>query len=335
MRPLRAAVIGVGEIGRQHARVYRELEGVDLVGLADPDPAALKSALLASGAEGFTDSRQLLEKARPDLVSVAVPTHAHSVVATEAIRRGIPVLVEKPLAGSAAEGQQLVELAERSQVPLMVGQIERFNPVIAEVRRRLALKELGQILQLRAVRVGPHPQRVKDVGVVLDLATHDLDMMRYLIGERIERVYAETQGRGPSREDLVTAVLRFTNGVIGVLDVNWLTPVKVRQLTILGQRGLYHVDYLTQDLYVYEASQVPVDWESLRVFRSVREGNVLKVGIEKAEPLRLEIEAFVQAVLRGTSPPVNGRDGLETLRLAEAVIASSLTKQPRSVTPSQ
>jgi predicted dehydrogenase len=322
---LRAAVVGLGSM------VYGELDDVELVAVCDTDPARVARATRGRTARGFTDVEVMLDETRPDLVSVAVPTGAHAQVALAAIERGVACLVEKPLAASVAEGAAIRDTARAAGVPLAVGHIERFNPAVVELKRRITAGDLGRVFQVSARRVGPFPSRIRDVGVVLDLATHDIDIMRYVLGSEVERVYAETHRRiHTEREDMLSAVLRFEDGVVGALDVNWLTPTKIRQLAVLGERGMFVVDYITEDLWFYEnarAGERPA-WPELATVAGVSEGLMERAAVEKREPLRLEIEAFLRCVRDGGPPPVSADDALAAMAVAEALIESARTGAP-------
>ncbi|HJY80624.1 MAG TPA: Gfo/Idh/MocA family oxidoreductase [Candidatus Binatia bacterium] len=321
---IKAAVIGVGHMGYNHVRVYAEMEAIKLVAVADTDITAARRAARNDRLNFYTDYRRMLDRETPDVVSLAVPTVRHAEVAREVISRGVSLLIEKPLASTPAQGRYLLQMAERHGVKLMVGHIERFNPAIIEIKRHLDMQELGRVFQVHARRLSPFPDRIQDVGVVLDLATHDIDVMRYLLGSEVERVYAEIEGKAyGSCEDLLSGLLRFRNGVIGVLDVNWLTPTKVRQLAVLGEGGMYLADYLTQDVYWYKNSRVAETCDTSSLFRGVSEGDMVKVHFQKKEPLRAELESFVGAVLEDREPPISGSDGLAALELVQRLIESS------------
>ena len=301
---MRTAVIGVGSMGRNHARVYWELPGVELVGVADADPSAAANVARRYNTRAYSDYRQMLDEQHPQAVTVAVPTSGHAEVALEVIARGIHLLVEKPIAANLAEGQAMIAAAEAAGVTLMIGHIERFNPAVIALKEQLAQGALGQVFQLDAHRQGPFPTRINDVGVVIDLAVHDLDIFRYVSGSEIVRVYAEIQQRvHTTREDLVQAVVRMASGAVGSLAINWLTPTKIRLLTVLGERGMFQVDYLTQDLYFYQnATAAGGDWDTLRVLRGVSEGQMTRPVIAKKEPLRAELEAFLAAAGKSAFP---------------------------------
>ena len=329
MTVVKAAVLGAGVMGSNHARVYAEMENVDLCAVADPDETVAHKIARRYRATVYADYRELLDEERPELVSVAVPTRLHAEVACEVLTRGIHVLVEKPLALSLEEGQHIIDVAEHHGVKLAVGHIERFNPAVVEIKRRLQKEELGRIFQLHARRLSPFPGRVQDVGVILDLATHDVDVMRHLLNADVKRVFAETDQKAHfSCEDLVSALLRFSNGVIGVLDVNWLTPTKVRQLAVLGERGMYLADYLTQDVYWYKNRPAADTWDTLNVFRGAWEGEMVKLHFYKKEPLRAELESFVAAVTEDRKPEVTGEDGLAAMELSMTLIESGQRCMP-------
>lgn len=320
---LKAAVIGAGSMGRNHIRIYRQLKEIGSVAVADLDGAIVDRMVQTYGVAGYVDYREMLDKERPQVVSVAVPTRVHREVALEVIARGINLLLEKPIASTIEEGQEIIEAARDRGVVLSIGHTERFNPAVMELKRRLEAGELGRPFLVRARRLGPFPPRVRDVGVVVDLATHDLDIIRWLIDSPVERIYAETERRIHTEyEDLLCGLLKFRNGTIGILDINWLTPTKIRELSITGERGMFVVNYLTQDLMFYENDYSSSPWSSLSMLRGVSEGNMTRIKIAKKEPLQVEIDSFVAAVLNGEEPAVSGEDALEVLHLALKIVES-------------
>lgn len=327
---IKVAVIGAGAMGMNHLRVLRDFpeEQIQLVGVAETREAVLKQAMSRFHLQGYTDYRQMIEQTCPDLVTVVVPTYMHYEIAAHVIDAGSAVLIEKPITSTQEEALALIALAQRRNVCVAVGHIERFNPAIMDVKRRLVAGELGRAFHLHARRLGPFPPRIRDVGVTLDLATHDIDVMRYLADAEVERVFAETQQRlHQQHEDLVLGVLRFTNDIIGVLDVNWLTPTKVRELSITGERGMYLVNYLTQDLYFYENDYTPTSWDALRSLTGVSEGTMTRLKVQKAEPLHLEYEDIFAALCNDTLPTVTGEDGLAALDIALRLVQQSRRQQ--------
>lgn len=311
-------------MGHNHARVYSELADVALVGVADNDFQRAEVVARKCGTQAYASYERMLDETKPDAVTIAVPTVNHLAVALDVIRRGIHVLIEKPIAFTADEGQQIIAAAEQYEVKLMIGHIERFNPAVIELRKHLANKELGRIFQIDAHRQGPFPSRVMDVGVIVDLAVHDLDVMRYLTGAELTRVYGEVEQRyHAEHEDLLSGVMRFSDGTIGTLRIDWLTPTKIRELYVLGEYGMFRVDYLTQDLYFYEnAISQGNDWNTLQVLRGVSEGRMIRHIVAKKEPLRAEQEAFLAAVLGDAEVITTGNDGLKALEAAYALARS-------------
>ncbi len=327
--PLKVAVVGTGSMGMNHLRVLRDFdeEQVQIVGVAETYEPSLKHAVSRFHVDGYADYRELIEKTHPDLVAVVVPTHLHFEVASYVLDMGINVLVEKPLTSTIEEALALIELARIRGVKLAVGHIERFNPAVIAVKQHLVAGELGKVFHLHARRLGPFPPRIRDVGVSLDLATHDIDVMRYLADAEVEHVYAETQRRIHStHEDLLLGVLRFTNQAIGVLDVNWLTPTKIRELSITGEKGMYLVNYLTQDVYFYENDYTSTTWDTMRTLTGVSEGTMTRLKIQKAEPLRLEYQDVMYAILQDIVPTVSGEDGLAVLKVVHQLAESTHVK---------
>lgn len=323
LRP-RAGVIGVGAMGRNHARVYSEMDEVELVAVADQEQDCLSRIAARINVNTYLDYQEMISRESLDMVSVAVPSSFHYQVARNLIQQGLNILIEKPLSSSIEEGQELIELAEEKGIILGVGHVERFNPVIREIKTRLEDGMLGRVFQITVRRTGPFPERIKDVGVLLDLATHDIDLMYYLTGAEVQNVWTEAARVLHSRhEDLAVSTLRFNNGVIGVLIENWLSPAKVRDVTINGERGMLVADLLTQDLHFYANNYTVSNWESLGVFRGMTEGDMTRFHMVRTEPLRLELEAFARAVARQEPFPVSGEDGLRAIVMAQRLINSA------------
>ena len=321
---INVAVIGVGSMGRNHARVYWEMPDVNLVGVADANETTAQSVAGRYNTRAYTDYRRLLDEERPDAVTICVPTSCHLEIALDVIQRGIHLLVEKPIAFNIEEGRRMIAAAEEARVQLMVGHIERFNPAVIALKQHLAQHELGHVFQVDVHREGPLPLRINDVGVVIDLAVHDLDIIRYVTQAEIIRVYAETEcGIHSKHEDLMSGLVRLSDGTVGTLQINWITPTKIRELFVTGECGMFKVDYLTQDLYFFENSVANgSQWETLHLLRGVHEGKMVRYHVDKKEPLRSEQEAFLAAV-RGEVPvAVTGQDGLRALELAQAIVTS-------------
>jgi predicted dehydrogenase len=320
----RVALIGLGAMGRNHLRVLSELEDATLVAVCDQDAAAVEAATRKLGVTGYRSWQEMMDREKLDAVVVAVPTRFHLQVGLGALEHGLHVLVEKPIATDLEEGRALVAKAAQARRILAVGHIERFNPAVRELQRRLAAGEIGRMFQVQARRLGPFPARIRDVGVVVDLATHDLDAMSHIAGSPVLRVYAETEQRiHTEHEDIVNALLKFESGMLGVLQVNWLTPTKIRELSVLGERGMFLCNYLTQELTYFRNADVKPGTFDLDHLQGVSEGDVVRHQVTQAEPLQLELQSFLQAV-RGEHPvEVDGEAGLRALHLALALIESA------------
>jgi UDP-N-acetylglucosamine 3-dehydrogenase len=326
---IRTAVIGVGSMGKNHARVYTELPDVELVAVADADWEIAGAVGKRLGVKAYQNYQEMLAAEHPEAVSIAVPTALHMEVAMAAMQAGADILIEKPIAATVDEAKFLIEQASVSGRKLMVGHIARFNPAIQVLKQKLEAGALGRIFQIICRRVGPFPARIRDVGVVVDLAPHDLDIMRYLTGLEPMRVYAETEQRiHTQHEDLMSGLLRFPDGVTGTLEINWLTPTKVREVLVLGERGLFRVDDLTQDLYFYENEQANGTlWPALQTLKGVSEGSMIRFALQRYEPLKAELQGFLKAVHQDLPVPVSGADGLAALRLALALVESGHSHQ--------
>lgn len=326
---LRVAVIGVGSMGKNHARVFSELAEIELVGVADTNEELVHAVGRRHGTAAYTDYCQLLHEQHPDAVSIAVPTELHEEIASAAMRQGAHVLIEKPIAATVEAGKRLVNLSLRLDRKMMVGHIVRFNPAILKLKEFLDAGDLGRIYQVTCRRIGPFPARIRDVGVVIDLAPHDLDIMRFLIGTEPESVFAATARRIHTRhEDLMSAIVHFPNQVIGQLEINWLTPTKIREIRVLGERGMFLVNDLTQDLYFYENAKANGDlWQGLESIKGVNEGKLVRYAIKREEPLKLELAAFVKALENGERIPIDGEAGIAALNASLAIVASGIKQR--------
>lgn len=320
---LRAALVGIGMMGRHHARVLGSLDGVELVATVDPsgDPHGVSRGTLVATVDAA------LERGI-DYAVLAVPTAFHVEVGLQLAEAGVHVLVEKPIAPDAASSQQLVDAFAQRGLVGAVGHIERYNPALQEARRRLAAGELGEVFQVATRRQGPFPARISDVGVVKDLATHDIDLTAWVTQEDFVRVAAGTAHRsGRQFEDLVSVVGHLASGVVTSHLVNWLSPMKERVTVITGERGAFVADTLSADLTFFANGSVATQWDDVARFRGVSEGDMVRYAIAKPEPLRSEHEAFRDAVLGKESDIVTMADGLRAVRVADAVLQSSRSGQ--------
>ena len=298
---LRVGVVGVGMMGQHHVRVYSELAKagrVELIGVADANFERAKEIAKKFGAIPYSDYRELV-KENLDAVSIVVPTSLHKDVALDFINAGTSVLVEKPIADTIENAKAIITAAREAGITLMVGHIERFNPAVLRLKEELSRNTLGNVVTISAKRVGPMAARIRDVGIIVDLGVHDIDVISYLFDAQVRTVYARAGNvvHPAGVEDHALITLGFDNGT-GIVETNWLTPHKTRTLTVVGTNGIAYVDYIAQSLKIYNH-----EW--------IREAK-----IEKREPLRNELEHFIECVEEGKRPIIDGEAGLHALKVA-------------------
>jgi len=314
LRKLGVGVIGVGFWGRNHARVLNELDEAELLAVCDVDRRRAEEVARAYGADAYTDSSELLRREDIEAVTICTWSTVLASEAEKALRAGKHVFVEKPMADGVQKAKRLVELAEEADLILAVGLITRFNPGFVRVKELVGEGRIGDVLTLMAERISRWPRRPWDVGVVKDLAIHDLDAMVDLLGELPETIYARVNKvMRPDLDDRATIVLVFPGSRVGLIEANWLTPYKIRRLRIVGTEGSLNLDYLSQRISLEGGggeSLLPGEWR---------------------EPLLLELQHFVRCVLDGREPLVTGRDGLLALALCEAAFISSSRGSPVQV----
>ena len=312
-------------MGRHHARLLQASTRVTFAGAIDPggdrfdairDPALVFGSLEAALASGPID-----------LAIVAVPTEDHLSAATVLARHGIHMLIEKPLAATADEARAVIAACDAAGVSGAVGHVERFNPALIELRARINNGQLGDVFVITTERCGPFPDRIRDVGVVKDLATHDLDIVRWL-GGPIATVAAQTQHRmGREHEDVVLVTGELDSGVSFNCQVDWLSPTKVRRTRVLGERGMLVADTLTADLTFYANGDIASEWGATQALRGVSEGDMTRYALSRREPLLAELEAFVDLTEGKPSPIVTLAEGLAVVQCAEAALQSAASKQ--------
>jgi UDP-N-acetylglucosamine 3-dehydrogenase len=321
--PLRVGLVGLGAMGRHHARVLRVLDGVDLVVGADPlgDVHGVLGDIPL-----VPDTARLLEYDL-DYAVVVCPTAFHEEVGLQLAAAGLPALIEKPLAHDAAAAARLVDAFEQRGLVAAVGHVERYNPALRSLRSRLEAGDIGEVFQVATRRQGPYPNRITDVGVVKDLATHDLDLTSWVTDSQYRSVAARTAHKsGRPHEDLVTVLGELESGIIANHLVNWLSPLKERVSIVTGERGCFVADTLTADLTFFANGSSPTEWDAVSAFRGVSEGDITRYAIPKREPLTVEHETFRDAV-EGKHPAgiVTLRQGLRAVLVAEAVLESAGT----------
>jgi len=304
---INVGVIGIGSMGANHVRVYHEmsLEGkVKLVGISDINEKKVYDIAEKYKTKAFTDYKELI-KEDLDAVNIVVPTTLHKKVAIDVINRGINTFIEKPITNTLDSANLIINSAKRKKVKLQIGHIERFNSSISKLKELIEKNELGEVVSLSAKRVGPYNPRIRDVGIILDLGAHDIDVITHLYNQRPKSVFTNAGKTIHSKEDRAIIVLNFKNHKSGIVETNWFTPHKTRTLTAVGTKGIAYVDYIEQSLRIYNH-----EW-------------VKDVKIEKKEPLRLELESFVNCIENNKIPTVTGEDAKQVLEIAIAATKSA------------
>lgn len=324
MAGLRAGLIGLGMMGRHHARNLRAIDGVDLVAVADPagDPHGVAGALPVLG------SVEELIAQGVDYVVVATPTAYHEQIGLALAEAGVHALIEKPLAKDTGAARRLAEAFAAKGLVGATGHIERYNPALQNLRKRLENGDLGDLYQVQTRRQGPFPSRIADVGVVKDLASHDVDLTAWVTQREYELVGARTVSKaGREYEDMVSATCQLSGGLMSNHLVNWLSPTKERLTVVTGEKGMFVADTLTADLTFYANGLVATTWDDIAQFRGVSEGDVTRFAIAKPEPLRTEHENFRDAVLGKEADIVTMEQGARVVEVCEAMIESAATNR--------
>ena len=311
MRTINVGVIGAGAMGIHHARVYFELEEANLVAISDVSEKTLKKVSSKYNAIGYNDYEDLLKNPDIEVVSVCVPTTTHYNIVMKAIEYGKHVLVEKPIAFKLKEAKEMINAAKEKGVILGTGHVERFNPAVQKAKELLNKNIIGKIVSVSAKRVGPYPPRIKDVGVAIDLAIHDLDVMYYLLNEEVTQIYGTMSSilDECEFEDHAEIMVNFEYGATGILEVNWLTPYKRRQIELTGTDGIISIDYMEQ---------------SIKVFGDYARD----ITVEHKEPLKEELRSFLNSVNEGKDPIITGEDGYNALKMVIAATRSSKEHKP-------
>lgn len=320
MANLRVGLLGIGSMGRHHARVIRETPGMDLVAIADPGGDRFG---VAKGLEVLPDVHALIDQ-KLDAAMVAVPTVYHEEAALALAEAGVHTMVEKPIAHDVESGRRVAQAFEKAGLIGAVGYVERCNPALLAMRQKISEGLLGQIFQISTRRQSPFPARISDVGVVKDLATHDVDLAAWVAGSTYDVLFAQTAYKsGREHEDMVTVSGRMKNGVLVNHLVNWLTPFKDRTTIVTGEKGALVADTALGDLTLYRNGTIPIEWTQVANFRGVSEGEVTRFALEKREPLRVEQENFRDAILGQRNDHVTMAEGVRTLEVVQAILDSA------------
>lgn len=304
---IKIGVIGAGVMGGHHIRNLASMD-VDLVGISDIDKKRVAELSDTFNTKGFMDYKELVKEGI-DAAVVAVPTKLHKTVCDYLIQNGVDILVEKPIADTVENGREIIDKAKKEGVKLSVGHIERFNPAIQKLKELIKNDTLGKVVTMSSKRVGPYNPRIRDVGIIVDLGVHDIDIMSFLLEEKVKTVYATGGKRIHPFEDFATILMTFGNTCTGLIDTNWHTPHKVRSLTVVADKGIAEVDYIEQKLVLFDK-----EWEK-------------DAKIERKEPLAIELDCFINCIKKNTAPPVSGEEGLHALEVAISAIDSYMNNK--------
>jgi UDP-N-acetylglucosamine 3-dehydrogenase len=306
MKKLGVAVIGTGFWGRNHARVFKELEETELLAVCDINAERVKNVAKQFGVRAYTSMGKLLKRKDVEAVSNCVWSLNLAKETLKALKAGKHVLVEKPMATNVKQAEKLLGTAKEEKLHLTVGFLMRFIPGIQHMKNAVEDKTIGNLVCATAKRVSEWPERIGDVGVVKDIAIHDIDIIRYLFGEEPIAVYAKTGSMKHKKfEDYAQIMLTFEGGKSAFIESNWLTPYKTRTLVVTGSKAIMKLDYITQELTIEDATktiQPRYPWQ---------------------EPLKLELQHFANCILKKENPLITGTDGLKALQIAEAALKSS------------
>lgn len=313
-KKIRVVVIGAGNMGRNHLRTYKNIEDVELLALADINPEAEKLAD-EYGIKYFSDYQKMFDELKPDAVSIVVPTPLHHKIGIDAMERGIHCLLEKPIASTPEEGDELIAVAKKNKVIFTVGHIEHYNPMIQKIKHLVDSKEIGDISSIVIKRVGGFPAVEPKTDVIIDLAVHDIGVLSYLLGTEPKKVAAHGSKTLHSNKVDAAEILLDYGSASGFIQANWITPVKIRTIAVTGSNGYVEGNYITQEITYYK--------HNMKKFRDDFKNFVEKFGEPEKhfiadtpqEPLANEIKAFIEAIRTGDSSklvdPVLARKALE------------------------
>ena len=332
-KTVNVGIIGVGAMGHNHVRVLLGLEGVKLVAIADSNKDTLKKVSSAFNISNiYLSYNKMLKKHKFEVIIIATPTKFHKKIAIDCLTSGINVFVEKPIAGSVSEAKEMINAANNVKKILMVGHIERFNPIITQFKKFIKEGILGDIYLFNTVRAGPYPKRIKDVGVLVDLAIHDIDIIRYLIGD-IKKVYAQLI-IVKNIPIYCKSLFKVGLNINGSSEFSWVSPKRARTIQIYGTKGILEGNYQDQTLKFYENAdskqQSNIDYyKDLMLTGSISGGKIVEYPILKEEPLKLELEYLTDCVRNNKKPWINNPlDALKALEVALLMLESGKSEKP-------
>ncbi len=317
---LKTGVIGVGSMGQNHARIYNEIS--NLIGVADSDEEQGRKVANRFGIKWYKNFEELLLDV--DAVSIAVPTSLHLQIAEIALNSGVHILVEKPLTSNIKDAQKIIKLVEDTELTLAVGHVERHNPVVTYAKKAIDEGKWGDVITLTSKRVSNFPERITDVGVLFDLCIHDIDISNYLSNSKVNSVYALGGNKRAQHEDHINLCLSYDSGLISICETNWLTPNKIRKLEITTSTHYIELDYQNQSIELFKSKYINVNKSNL--YSPNLQLEIIKVPVNKDEPLKLELKDFLESIVTNKPPLVTGKDALEVVRISTQAI-ESLKKQ--------
>lgn len=319
MRKCRIGIIGLGNMGMNHLRVYMNFPGLEITGLCDTSETIRNNVKkICSSAVIYSDYKIMLKSEKLDGVSIVVPTKYHKDVAIEAINAGVNILLEKPIAQTYQEALEISEQVKKKGIKCLIGHIERFNPAVEVMKSKLD-KYLGKVYSVNVIRIGVPPILSVGNDVIMELAVHDLDVINFLFNKNVTNIYAVRKNNIVTPfNDVTFAIFKLENDIIVSLNVNWISPIKKRELIITGQKGMFHLDYIHQDLCYFKQPQEGNIYTNDILFKR-KEGEVVKLEINKKEPLTVEIEHFIDCIVNNKKPMVSADEGLSVLMMAEKI----------------
>jgi len=313
---MNGVVIGLGVMGALHTKVYSQIEGVTLVAICDTDIDHCTKISEQYGCTPYTDVAEMIQKENIQVASLATPTKTHGELAKQLLESGIHVLIEKPITDSIEAANELIALAQEKRRHLIVGHIERFNPAVTQLKKRVDDGDLGEITSVLARRVGLFPNRIKDANVVVDLAVHDIDIMTYLLGHPPQRVVGHSGGAFASDRDDHASIFLDFGKQSGYIQANWITPVKIRTLSVTGTGGYAELNYIDQSLRLYKSNvDIQVDHQGQESIQ-LDVAEPIDIPIERQDPITEEIRHFIQVVEGNEQPLVSGQAGRASLEIA-------------------
>ena len=319
MKTLKVGLVGLGVMGKNHARILSNLEGVNLLGVVEPS----STADLHKSEYNFLSLKDLLDE-KPDYCVVAAPTGLHKEVASQILEAGVNCLIEKPVALDFESATSIKKIADENSLIVGIGHVERYNSAVKQLRSRLLNGELGDIYQISTRRQGPFPSRIGDVGVVRDLGTHDIDLTMWLTGSSYKSISAQTVKRSMREfEDMASVTGKLQNNVLINMVMNWLAPFKERNILVIGEKGAFSAETLTSNLTFYKNGNFQIPQTALTHFMGVSQGDAISYEFEKSEPLLLEHENFRDHILGKKAEIITLDEGINTVEISDAILKSA------------